>query len=166
MPRYQLHICCDNPHHIINRHTRYFKDDMDMQIDRYKWHMKDHIKALGKKNFKILDPNYHLRSMDEAEAWGDDPVHPREMAYQKIAGGVMSMVNCFAPTHPAPVPRANYNRDEDPPRRGRGGGRGYGRPHQEQHGSEYDNRRGRQNPPGHQEGRGRGGHREYRARPY
>jgi hypothetical protein len=87
--------------------------------------MKEHIKALGKKNFKVLDPNYDLRSMDEAEAWGDDPVHLRETAYQKIAGGVMSMISCFTPTLPAPTPRANYNREEDPPQRGRGGGRGY-----------------------------------------
>jgi hypothetical protein len=33
MPRYQLKSCCDNPLHITNRHTRYYKDDMDMQID-------------------------------------------------------------------------------------------------------------------------------------
>jgi hypothetical protein len=169
MPRYLLHSCCDNPNHITNRHTRYYKDDMDMQLDRYKWHMKENVKMLGKKNFKILDPNYDLRSMDEAEVWGDDPVHPREAAYQKIAGGVMLMATCFTPTHPAPpAPRTNYNREEAPPRRGRGGGRGYGRPRQDQQQSSsgYDNRRGPQNPPGHYEGRGRGGHHEYRARPY
>jgi hypothetical protein len=143
---------------------------MDMQIDSYKWHMKEHIKALGKKNFKILDPNFDLRSMDETEVWGDNPVHPRECAYQKIAGGVLSMSTCFTPTHPAPAtPRTNYNREEAAPRRGRGGGRGYGRPppdQQQQYNTGYDSRRGRQNPPGHYEGRGRGGHQDYRARPY
>jgi hypothetical protein len=54
---------------------------MDMQVDRYKWHIKEHIKSLGKKNLKVLDPNYDLRSMDESEAWGEDPVHPKDAAY-------------------------------------------------------------------------------------
>jgi hypothetical protein len=170
MPRYLLRGCCDNPSHITNRSTRYYKDEMDMQLDRYKWHMKEYIKATGKRNFKILDPNYDLRSMDEAEVWGDDPVHPRERAYQKIADGVLTMNACFTPAHPAPVnPRTNYTREETAPRRGRGGGRGYGRPppdQQQQSSIVHDNRRGRQYPPGHYEGRGRGGHQDHRARPY
>jgi hypothetical protein len=64
-PRYLLQSCCDDPGHVTNITSRYYREDMEEQLDRYKWGMKEHIRSLGRKNIKILDPNIDLRSMAE-----------------------------------------------------------------------------------------------------
>jgi hypothetical protein len=173
-PRFLLRSCCNDPGHVTNINSRYYREDMEEQLDRYKWGMKEHIRSLGRKNFKVLDPNIDLRSMAEHEVWGEDPVHPLEAAYEKMAAGAITLSLTFTPTHP---PFNQNNRGPQVPRGGQTGGlqggqhggdrgrgrRGRGTATENYRGS--DNRRGRQYDPA-SEGRGRGGHHEYRARPY
>jgi hypothetical protein len=83
-PHYLLRSCCDDPGHVTNITSRYYREDMEEQLDRYKWGMKEHIRSLGRKNIKDLDPNIDLHSMAELDVWGEDPVHPLEAAYEKM----------------------------------------------------------------------------------
>jgi hypothetical protein len=160
-PRYLLHSYCDDPRHIT---SRYYREDMEEQLDRYKWGMKEHIRSMGRKNIKVLDPNIDLRSMAEQDVWGEDPVHPLEEAYVKMAAGAITLSSTFTPIHPR-----HNQRGQQQPRGGQHGGeRGRGRRGRGLATESYrgmENRRGRQyDPVG--EGRGRGGHHEHRARPY
>jgi hypothetical protein len=177
MPRYLLKNCCADPSHITNRHHRFFQEDMEEQLDRYKWGMKEHMRSLDRKNIKILDPSYDLRSMAEHEVWGDDPVHPSEAAYIKIAAAAVAMQTLFAPVHP---PVRHDAQDHPQPQGGdrRGGGRGrpfssrgQGRGLATGDGSRDNrdnrdfNRRSRQYDPDTSV-RGHRGYQDHRARPY
>jgi hypothetical protein len=123
MPRYLHKNCCADPSHITNRNHRFFQEDMEEHLDRYKWGMKEHMRSLGRKNIKILDPSYDLRSMAEHEVWGDNPVHPSEAACIKIAAAAVAMQALFAPTHP-PVRHEAQDRPQPQGGERRGGGRG------------------------------------------
>jgi hypothetical protein len=182
MPRYLHKNCCADPSHITNRNHRFFQEDMEEQLDRYKWGMKEHMRALGRKNIKILDPSYDLRSMAEHEVWGDDPVHPSEAAYSKIATAALAMQSLFSPVHP-PVRHDAQDRPQlggghrgggggrsRRPYSHRGQGRGYGpaggsRDGRDQRDNADYNRRGRHYDPDTAV-RGRSGYQDYRARPY
>jgi hypothetical protein len=95
MPRYVVAGCCTNPRHAPNRADPYFQDDMSTQLDTFKRNIKDHIHNLQRKNIKVVDPNLDIRGMDPADIWADDPIHPREEAPKKIAGGILLMASKF-----------------------------------------------------------------------
>jgi hypothetical protein len=158
MPRYVVAGCCTNPRHAPNRADPYFQDDMSTQLDTFKRSIKDHIHNLQRRNIKVVDPNLDIRGMDPADIWGDDPIHPREEAAKKIVNGILLMASKF---------------NERPPEQRQSSGqrgRGRGTPRARGRGSmtEYDSRGGRMHDPAYAYGgRGqRGGHMDYRARPY
>jgi hypothetical protein len=178
-PRYVVSGCCEDPCHAPNRRDTYFLDDMGAQLDTFKRNLKDHIHGLNKKNIKVADPNLDLRGMSPSEIWGTDPVNPTEAAMSKIADGILLMasklLNRQQENQQSAVPRGGGT--SRPPRGAqRGGGYGGGfrggrggqiRQHYER--QDYDNQsRGRWHDPSNANGvRGqRGGHRDYRARPY
>jgi hypothetical protein len=90
-----LHLsCCDDQNHLTNRHKRFYGGAVgSLQMQ----HEGTCEITLAKKH-----PNYDLRSMSEHDVWGEDPVHPPEEAYKKVAAGAISMLSPFSPGYPVP----------------------------------------------------------------
>jgi hypothetical protein len=49
---------------------------------------KDFLFYDGRRNIKVFDPCIDIRGMTDEEAWGDDPIHPTEEAFGKMAASV------------------------------------------------------------------------------
>jgi hypothetical protein len=175
-PRYVVAGCCEDTSHAPNRRDNYFLDDIGAQLDTFKRNLKDHIHGLNKKNIKVADPSLDLRGMSLEEIWGTDPVNPTEGAMPKIADGILLMasklLNRQQDNQQSAVPRGGGNTRPRGAQRGgsyRGGRGGQNRLQEYYDRQEYDNQnRGRWHDPSYANGgRGhRGGHRDYRARPY
>jgi hypothetical protein len=150
LPRYITSGCCVDRRHTINRLDPYYRENMNMQLETLKRNLKDHVFNLNKRNIKVMDPMLDLRGLDPTEVWGPNPIIPLDEAASKLVDGLMLMAS-----HLEGNSHANM--------RGRARGRGRGQ-YREQHG----NRGGRSHTPGSSSGgRGhRGGHSDYRARPY
>jgi hypothetical protein len=146
LPRYFTAGCCSDRGHTINRMDPYFRENMNMQLESLKRNLKDHVYNLNRRNIKVMDPMLDLRGLDPSEVWGSNPIIPLDAAASKLVDGLMLM--------------ASHLVDSTHNMRGRGRGRGQFR--------EYGNRGGRSHNPGSSSGgRGhRGGHSDYRARPY
>jgi hypothetical protein len=148
LPRYITTGCCSDRGHTINRLDPYYRENMNMQLESLKRNLKDHVYNMNRRNIKVMDPMLDLRGMDPSEVWGPNPIILLEEAAGKLADGLMLM--------------ASHLEDSSNNMRGRGRGRGYGQFR------EFGNRGGRSHNPGSSSGgRGhRGGHSDYRARPY
>jgi hypothetical protein len=156
MPRYIVAGCCNNPRHTVNRSDLYFKENMDIQLDSLRRNLKDHVFGLNKKNIKILDPNMDLRGLQPAEIWGSDPINITDLAANKVVGGLILVANNFGDIssnwRESGRGRGQCNRGGPPRTRNEDFNSNVGRPH---------------GPKRSHGGRGhRGGHREYRARPF
>jgi hypothetical protein len=49
---------------------------------------KDFLFYDGRRNVKVLDPCVDIRHLPDDEVWGEDPIHPKESAFEKIAASV------------------------------------------------------------------------------
>jgi hypothetical protein len=171
IPRYVTAGCCNNRSHVSNRCDQYYLEDMRLQLDGLKRHMKEHVYAMGKKNVKVYDPNSDLREFTSEEIWGEDPIHPSRQVLLKMGESIIAMVDSMN----AETPREGGSGNT----RGRGSTRGQGRPFRgrwqdgrrggdTRHEDSYNNPGGRHISPGYPRGGRveRGGHLDYRARPY
>jgi hypothetical protein len=166
MPRYIAAGCCGDPTHALNRRDEYFREEMEVQLEAFKRITKDFIYNMKKKNVKVADPNLDIRGMTAAEIWGGDPIYLQEEAVKKMVDGFMLMAAKIDGRKNESTTQQQY--------RGRGRARGGG--WADQHGrgrfedlrSRIENESGRWSGPGNAySGRGhRGGHQDYRARPY
>jgi hypothetical protein len=163
LPRYIVSGCCSNPRHAPNRMDPYFHDDMTAQLETFKRSIKDHIHSLQRKNIKVVDPNLDIRGMDPVDIWGEDPIKPQEEAAKKIVNGILLMASKF---NDRPPEQQQQRQSSEQRGRGRGAPRARGRGRGSR--TDYENRGGRTHDPAYAHGgRGqRGGHMDYRARPY
>jgi hypothetical protein len=46
------------------------------------------LEILRRRTIKVFDPCIDLRPLSDEEVWGEDPIHPTEMAFEKIAASV------------------------------------------------------------------------------
>jgi hypothetical protein len=51
-------------------------------------YIKDYLFYDGYRNIRVLDTCMDLRTVDPADVWEDDPVHPTSIVYSKIAAAV------------------------------------------------------------------------------
>jgi hypothetical protein len=146
-------------------------EDMRLQLDGLKRHMKEHVYTMGRKNFKVYDPNVDLREFTTDEIWKDAPIHPTRHVLSKMCVSIIAMVNIMNDESPRESGSNNT--------RGRGNFRGQGRPFRGRwqdgrrgggycHEDSIENSGGRHNSPGYPRGgrAERGGHYDYRARPH
>jgi hypothetical protein len=146
-------------------------EDMRLPLDGLKRHMKEYVYAMGRKNVKIYDPNSDLREFTTEEIWSEDPIHPSRLVLGRMCESIIAMVSTMNEESPRESGPGNN--------RGRGSSRGQGRPFRgrwqdarrgggHRHEDSYDNPGGRHNSPGYPRGVWveRGGHFDYRARPY
>jgi hypothetical protein len=88
----------------------------------------------------VFDTGYNIRGADEADVWGEDPVHPIEAVYRNIVASILQMAATLKQmeervetkrrreeSHEDSLPRSRRFRDDEEPRlEGREGGRGQG----------------------------------------
>jgi hypothetical protein len=91
IPRYVTRGCCEDRTHVTNRTDVYYLEDMRLQLDGLKRHMREFVYSNGLKNVKVYDPNSDLRDLTVREIWGDDPIHPTHLALGKIADGITTL---------------------------------------------------------------------------
>jgi hypothetical protein len=85
MPRYIVAGCCSNPSHCSNRRYQDFEQQQQQHLDIVKKNLKDYLFYDGYRSVRVLDPCMDLRSLGQEDAWDADPVHPSQLAYNKIA---------------------------------------------------------------------------------
>jgi hypothetical protein len=91
MPRYLIKSCCDNKRHLTNHRDSNYKSTMLSALAEAKQNLKDFLFHIGKRNFRVMDPNIIISSMPGEEVWGPDPVHPLPLVYAKMADTVVKM---------------------------------------------------------------------------
>jgi hypothetical protein len=168
MPRYVAAGCCSDMNHVANRNDPYYLEDMRIQLEGLRRHLKEFLYTSGRKNIRIYDPNHVLKEFTTEQIWGDDPIHPRREVTSKVADTLINMVDSMEDlSRHQDETRGDGGQDDGQrsqgnrwpgPRRGGGGYRPY---------NNYNNV-GRHTPPGHPRGgrSGRGGRNRGRAGPY
>jgi hypothetical protein len=76
-----------------NRRLPGFEQQLTEDLKATAGNFKDFLFTHGFKNGKVVDPLINLRSMQNNEIWGKDPVHPKEAAYDKIVEGVLRVAS-------------------------------------------------------------------------
>jgi hypothetical protein len=104
LPRYVIKACCENPEHCSNRRFLDFKQQMLDSLELMRKTCKDFLFYEGKKSIKVLDPCVDIRGMEDSEMWGEDPVHPQQLVYEKIATGVIRIQDNQRTSGPGPGP--------------------------------------------------------------
>jgi hypothetical protein len=49
---------------------------------------KDFLFYDGRRNIKVLDTCIDIRLLSDEEVWGEDPIHPSDLAFEQIAASV------------------------------------------------------------------------------
>jgi hypothetical protein len=172
MPRYVVAGCCGYSGHVSNRLEPYYLEDMQMQLDGYRRHLKEHLFTAGRKNIPIYDPSHDLRRFTKEQTWDEDPIHPTREVLSKMADSIIAMVDNLETSEGSGAADADLGPSvrQDSQHSGQrsrwpGPSRG-GHYHPYNHNDDYS--RGRHNPPGYPRGGrgGRGGHNRGRAGPY
>jgi hypothetical protein len=88
LPRYVSGGCCDAAEHMPNRRDPDFAHRLLQDLKEAAENLRDFLFKRGLKQVKVLDPQVSWRGADAGEIWGDDPVHPTAVGYEKLAEGV------------------------------------------------------------------------------
>jgi hypothetical protein len=175
-PRFVTGSCCDSEQHITNRSDQYLREDMSIQLEALKRHMRDHA-FYNCRKLRVFDPNQEIRPLNKEEAWGPDPVQLSAEAMSKVIDSLVKMVDGLNREMEEPGERQGQQRQQQqrggphhhhPRGGGRGRGRGRGYNPQGSYGNSSNSVGGRHyDPEQRYGGRGsRGGQYDYRARPY
>jgi hypothetical protein len=101
LSRYWLNPCCGDPAHLVNYRTEGFLPCLGSATGILKDYIRDSLFTRHTSNFRVLCPNKILGigqrksklpiedARDLAAEWGNDPVHPARVAYEKIATGIL-----------------------------------------------------------------------------
>jgi hypothetical protein len=91
LPRYLVSGCCSDADHMPNRRLPGFEEQLVDDLEQVSTNFKAFLFTNGLKNGKVVNPLISLRGLQRNEAWGEDPVHPLECAYDKIAEGIVKV---------------------------------------------------------------------------
>jgi hypothetical protein len=92
MPRYLIKSCCEKAGHMPNARMQNFGMQLQRDLKEAADHFRDFFFTAGFRLFKILDPCVISRGEELGNLWKDDPVHPSEAAYQKMAASAMMIL--------------------------------------------------------------------------
>jgi hypothetical protein len=69
--------------------------DFAQQLKAELWgvsaNLRDFLYTSGYRNIKVLDPGSVFRGREDKQIWGDDPIHPAEMAYDLLAAASIEL---------------------------------------------------------------------------
>jgi hypothetical protein len=91
MMRYVIESCCQNPGHVSNRNERFYREDMQRQLDGVARNIKNFLFKTHRRNMRVLESTYNTRHLPNEDIWFCDPVHPIDSIYNQIAAGVVKM---------------------------------------------------------------------------
>jgi hypothetical protein len=91
MMRYVIEGCCQNPGHVSNRNERFYREDMQRQLDGVARNIKNFLFKTHRRNMRVLESTYNTRHLPNEDIWFCDPVHPIDSIYNQIAAGVVKM---------------------------------------------------------------------------
>jgi hypothetical protein len=177
MPRYVSSGCCNNSGHVANRSDPYYLEDMRVQLDGLRRHLREFLFTSGRRNFKVYDPNVDLKDFTVEQTWGDDPIHPKREVASKMADSIISLVDSMEDDGRQEDSRSSGGQDAGHtnqrnrwpgPRRGGGGYHPYNSYNSYNNQNSNMDNVGRHTPTGHPRGgrSGRGGQYRGRAGPY
>jgi hypothetical protein len=83
LPRYMTAGCCLRPEHCSNRRYKDFRQHLMASLELLRKNFKDFLFYDGRRNVKVLDPCVDIRHLPDEEVWGEDPIHPKESAFEK-----------------------------------------------------------------------------------
>jgi hypothetical protein len=101
LSRYWLNPCCGDLDHLVNYKTDGFLSRLGSATGVLKDYIRDSLYTRNTSNFRVICPSKILGigqhsselPLDEARIlaaeWGNNPVHPSEAAYEKIATGIL-----------------------------------------------------------------------------
>jgi hypothetical protein len=92
LPRYITVGCCDEPGHMPNRRLRTFEHQLQSDLRETAENFRNFLFTSGNKLIKVLDPAVSWRGKNTADIWGDNPIHPSEVAYRLMAEGAITLL--------------------------------------------------------------------------
>ena len=106
MPRYAVSKCCHDTAHITNFQDEAYSTDMAARLKETAKHIKNMIFTRRLKGVKLVNPIALMGNTGQKALalWGKDPVHPSDLAYQKMARAISDDINCppMAASRPTP----------------------------------------------------------------
>jgi hypothetical protein len=88
MARYVCKPCCDGAEHVTNRMGPEFVNNIRRDIRDVVGGLKKYFSTSGWSRCQVLDPNVDLVQVEARLLWGEDPLHPLPIGYDKVATGV------------------------------------------------------------------------------
>ena len=82
LPRYIYAGCCEDPDHISNRLEESYAVNLMDKLEGLRRLLKGMAFTAKIKEIKVINVG---RKLEEVDLWGDDPVHPLEAGYGRIA---------------------------------------------------------------------------------
>jgi hypothetical protein len=88
MIRYLTARCCTVPDHIPNRTAPNFESMIWSSLEGVRNNLKVSLHSSGFTQCRVLDPNMDIATLKQEEAWGEDPVMPKDVVFDRIAASL------------------------------------------------------------------------------
>jgi hypothetical protein len=138
LPQYLTNGCCRDKGHMLDRRSPDFQARLMSELREVAVNLKNTLFTGGFRNIKLLDPAAVLKDVNQMQVWGDDPIHPLDEAYERLAKQAFKLCLVSGDSSARKRPRrksdssteadlrgpSSQNRGECGDSRGRGDGRG------------------------------------------
>jgi hypothetical protein len=91
MVRYVVAGCCDDSNHVKNRTEPGYLTKMRKDLEEFRISLKRHLHGSGRSHCQFMDPSVDLMQLEARHAWGEDPVHPTALGFDKMVTGIKAM---------------------------------------------------------------------------
>jgi hypothetical protein len=88
MIRYLTGSCCADPDHIPNRTAPNFESVIRSSLEGLRNNLKVSLHSSGFHHCRVLDPNMDIATLKREVAWGEDPVVPNDVVFDRIAASL------------------------------------------------------------------------------
>jgi hypothetical protein len=88
MLRYVNKGCCDDAQHVTNRTEPGFVTTIAQDLREVTLSLKKYFAGTGRSQCQVMDPNVDLCQVDAKLIWGEDPIQPLPLGYDKMATGL------------------------------------------------------------------------------
>jgi hypothetical protein len=88
MLRYVNKGCCDDAQHVTNRTEPGFVTKIAQDLREVTLGLKKYLAGTGRSQCQVMDPNVDLCQVEAKLIWGEDPIDPQHLGYDKTAMGL------------------------------------------------------------------------------
>jgi hypothetical protein len=89
--RYVAKACCEEAQHVTNRLEPDFAAHQKRDLMELSLGLKSYLHNTGRSLCQVMDPNVDLNQVEARHVWGDDPIYPLPIGYDKMAVGVQTV---------------------------------------------------------------------------